>query len=258
MASNLPSNTIGKATESLRAFMSQADQNDTTVDREEARTVEHETVKPSQHEEITTAVDKEVHQDHYHRTVQPIKEREVLPDKHSFKQNQTKHKEFDNRDDTAARKHQQESGKFHDEREVEATKYTKEQAQTKQGEHIHHHIHETVQPVINKETFQREVVHTINPVHETHHLAARDHGTTTAPEIDASQYKTKAGTQRGGATHTRGYMKGQPQDMGGVENTVKETGLKGKPGNMDFDPEDEGVAGHQEPSILSGLNPFSK
>ncbi|KAI1852815.1 hypothetical protein JX266_002356 [Neoarthrinium moseri] len=258
MASNLPSNPLGKAKESIQGFMSQAGEHDTTVERKEERPVKHETVKPMQHEEVNTAVDKEVHKDHYHRTVQPVKDKQVLPEKHSFKRNQTENREFDYRDNKAAERAQREAAKFHDERNVEGTRYSKENAPTQQGEHMHHHIHETIQPVINKETIQPEVVHTLNPIHETHHMAAEHHGATMNPEISMSEYQRGAGAHAG--TRETEYMRGQPKDMGGVKATASgKQAMKNKQPGSGFNPEDEGVAGQeQESSILSGLNPWSK
>lgn len=167
---------------------------DKTVHKKEAPVVEHETVKPSQHKEVETVVDKEVHQDHFHRTIQPMKDKEVLPTKHTYKEKDVEQKEFDHRDDAAAKKDEVEGSKIKDERNVDATKYSEEHSLTDKGEHIHHHIHETIQPVINKTTIQPEVVHVVEPVHETHHLKAEHHGTTTKPEIDVSDYKKDHGT----------------------------------------------------------------
>lgn len=107
-----------------------------TIHKEKAAAVEHETVKTREHEKVDTVVDKEVHQDHYHRTVVPVKDKNVLPTKHTYKENEEE-REFDHRDDTAATKAKQEGEQFKNEKEIEATKHTKQVAPTQQNETVH-------------------------------------------------------------------------------------------------------------------------
>src|SRR4051794_3723329 len=63
-----PTTTMEKTKKAVDDFMSQAGRHDTTVTESTAPAVEHQTIRPNQHEEINTAVDQEIHQDHYHRT----------------------------------------------------------------------------------------------------------------------------------------------------------------------------------------------
>lgn len=49
------------------------------------------------------------------------------------------------------------------------------------GTHYHHHVHETVQPIIYKETHVPEVVHTSIPIHEKHYYQAEHHGISALP-----------------------------------------------------------------------------
>lgn len=158
MASTLPPGALGKAADSIKAFMSQSvedntgsndletstsqnqtvksHENDTTIHKHVEPTVEHETLKPHEHEKVNTVLEKEIHQDHYHRTIQPVKDEKVLPTKHTFKENET-NREFDHRDDDAVKKSQQEGTQFHDERKIDQTTRTKEREPTQQGEHVH-------------------------------------------------------------------------------------------------------------------------
>lgn len=53
-----------KAKQAIRDFTSKSGHHDTTVHSATAPAVEHETVRPQQHENINTAIDREVHQDH--------------------------------------------------------------------------------------------------------------------------------------------------------------------------------------------------
>ena len=130
----------------------------TSVDEVVNPAVTQETVRPHRHEETTQAVDREVHQHHYHTTVQPVKHNETLPEKHSHVQLPTEHKEFrhENDDDT---KHRvtSELGRFQNHSQTHETTHTQQAAPTVSGERVHHHVHETVVPVIQKETVRPEV-----------------------------------------------------------------------------------------------------
>lgn len=105
----------------------------------------------TRHENVQTAVDKEIHQDHYHTSVQPVHDREILPEKHSHNLVGTEHRSFEHGD---ARQDEErlarEAGQFRDERAVGDTKHTHSVAPAVAGEHIHHHVHETIQPVVQK------------------------------------------------------------------------------------------------------------
>jgi len=189
---------MDKVKAALTDFTSRSGHHDTTVHEAVAPAVTHETVKPHQHEEINTAVDREVHQDHYHRTVQPVQDREVLPETHTAKLGTVQHREFDHRDhDSVKRNLAQEQAGFRNERVVEGTTASQSVAPTIGGEHVHHHIHETIQPVVNKEVIQPNVVHTTVPIHEVHHNKATHHGTTALPTMTMDEFKHKGGSLSG-------------------------------------------------------------
>ncbi|KAI0475717.1 hypothetical protein GGR56DRAFT_675824 [Xylariaceae sp. FL0804] len=207
---------MNKAKDSLKGFMSKTGHHDTTVHKSEAPAVEHETVKPTQHENINTAVDKEIHHDHYHSTVQPIADQEVLPEKHSTRLGEVQHRDFDHRDEEGTKARlEQEGRKFANQRVVEDTTHTQSMAPVEQGEHHHHHIHETVQPVVHKETVQPHVVHTTVPIHETHHEEAQHHGTSSLPAMTMDDYK-RGGGVLGGAKEKFSQFSGQPHERGGI------------------------------------------
>ncbi|KAF3006322.1 hypothetical protein E8E14_001979 [Neopestalotiopsis sp. 37M] len=177
----------------------------TTVHKSKAPAIQHETVKPMEHQQHATEIDKDIHQDHYHRTVQPVKDKKVMPTKHTYNETEDS-RHYDHRDDTAAKQFEQEGAQFRNLREVEGTRRTQESAPARATENIHHHVHETVQPVINRETIQPEVIHTKHNVHETHHLNAQHHATTTAPEIDMASYEG-TGTGSAGTAGKKGRGK---------------------------------------------------
>ncbi|KAK5655559.1 hypothetical protein OQA88_5490 [Cercophora sp. LCS_1] len=64
---------------------------------------------------------------------------------------------------------------------VADTTHTQSQAPVVSGEQTHHHVHEVIQPLVQREVIQPEVVRTTVPIHEVHHEAAHHHGTTTLP-----------------------------------------------------------------------------
>ncbi|KAG9787669.1 hypothetical protein KCU95_g7737, partial [Aureobasidium melanogenum] len=167
---------MDSAKAAVKEFMSKSGHHDTTVHEKVAPAVTHESHQLQQHEQIQTAIDKEVHQDHYHTSIQPIKDREVLPEQHHHNLAAVEHRSFEHGNDAQVKERlAAEAAQFRDERtELEAV-HSKSIAPTIGGEHIHHHVHETIQPVVNKETIEPHVVHTTVPIHEVHHNAAQHH-----------------------------------------------------------------------------------
>lgn len=93
------------------------------------------------------------------------------------------------------------AAKYTSERNVLDTEYSTSSGPVLTGQRIHHHVHHHVQPVIQKETIQPEVVHTTIPVHETHQAAPIYHETTILPvktmdEFLGGQSDLKASTPR--------------------------------------------------------------
>jgi len=266
----------------LTDFTHKSGHHDTTVHEAVAPAVVHETVKPHQHEEINTAVDKEVHQDHYHRTVQPVKDREVLPETHTAKLGAVQHREFDHRDhDSTKRNLVQEQAQFRDERRVEGTTQSQSVAPTIGGEHVHHHIHETIQPVVNKEVIQPNVVHTTVPIHEVHHNAATHHETTALPAMTMGEFKSKGGVLSGREERFDEF-EGVPKNIGGgtaggfghirdtehshsgsahhkhgdFDNTTNHGSLTGaRSHDSDRQHHDSTSTGHKKPGLMDKLNP---
>ncbi|CAJ2503434.1 Uu.00g108280.m01.CDS01 [Anthostomella pinea] len=232
------------AKDAIKGFMSRSGQHTTTVHETAAPAVQHEVVKPTQHEEVNTALDKEVHQDHYHHKVQPVQDREVLPEQHTHNVAAVEHRDFDHRDNDKTRQAlEAEAAKFKDERVIQETARSQSHAAAVQGEHVHHHVHETVQPVVHKETIQPSVVHTAVPIHETHHNAAKHHATSTLPPVNMSEYK-KQGGALGGKEERFGSFEGEPSvqssSIGGATGTHRtETPVRGT-SHGDFNPLDAG------------------
>ncbi|KUI54237.1 hypothetical protein VP1G_01662 [Cytospora mali] len=175
--------------------------------------VQHEHVQPTQHEKVYRPMDKEVHREHHHTTVQPITDKEVLPEKHSHIHENTEHKEFRHGDhdrikDTLSKEHAR-LGLEHT-REVGSTTRTAAEAPTAQGEHVHHHVHEHVQPVIEKDVIQPHVVHHTKPVHEVHHHEPTHHSATTLPPVSIDEFKRQGGHVQGETGVRRDDFRGEP------------------------------------------------
>lgn len=207
---------MDKAKAALDDFMSKSGHHDTTVHETVAPHVKSETVKPHRHEDIHTAIDKEVHQDHYHHTIQPVKDREVLPEQHTAQLGAVQHREFDHRDaEHTKRNLAAKQAAFKDERIVQETTHSQSAAPTVGGEHIHHHIHETIQPVVQKETIQPNVVHTTVPIHEVHHNVATHHESSELPAMTMDEFKQKGGVLGGRGERYDGF-EGEPKHIGGT------------------------------------------
>ncbi|KAI9752366.1 MAG: hypothetical protein M1815_000578 [Lichina confinis] len=194
---------------------------DTTVHENVAPAVVNETVKKTRHDEIQTAVvkaddpsataDREVHQDHHHTTVQPIKDREVLPETHKHHVAPVQERHLDHGNDADIRRRlEQERARFHDTRVEAPTVQSQSTAPTVAGEHVHHHVHETIQPVLQKEVIQPTVVHTTVPVHEVHHKEPVHHTASALPAVSLSDYQRQGGTLSGRNERIDGF-EGEPK-----------------------------------------------
>jgi len=224
----------------------------TDVDEYVNPAVVSETVKPHRHEEVQEAVDREVHQDHYHTTVQPIAHKEHLPEKHTHNIIPQVHREIkhDNEAETKQRV-ARELGQFQNTSTTHQTTHSTQAAPTVTGEHVHHHVHETVQPVIHKETIQPEVVHTTVPIHETHHAGAQHHGLSALPMKTLDEFKHAGGVIGGSKTHTHEEYDGAPRPYNEKLSTTIEKVLPGHHGSHTGT--DSGLTGSHHNGTNSGL-----
>lgn len=219
-----------KAKAAAQSFISKAGHHDTTVDERIAPAVTHETVNKQHHEERMAAIDREVHKDHYHTTVQPVKDREVLPEQHQHRVIPVEHREHHHGKDQAIKDSlAAEQAKFQDTRTQGKTTETHSTGAAVAGEHVHHHVHEVIQPVLQKETIQPSTVHTTVPIHEVHHKDPQHHSGTTLPAVNLDQFKAQGGTLTGrGEKHE--HFSGEPRTTGatagsvGLDNTSGTTG----------------------------------
>jgi len=158
-------------------------------DAEVAPAVEHTHVKKQHETREQTFVEKEKHQDHYHTTIQPLKDSEVLPEKHDSTQ-ETEHKNINKDDGRAKAKAEADRAGFEstsEEKQFESS--TK--VPTQEEEHVHHHLHETVQPVIEKEVIDPSVTHKRVDVKEKIQEPSTNEGVTTNSAISADEFQHK-------------------------------------------------------------------
>ncbi|KAF2206474.1 hypothetical protein CERZMDRAFT_91959 [Cercospora zeae-maydis SCOH1-5] len=194
------------AKNAVKSFIHKDGKHDTTVHEKVNPAVTNETVTRQQEDRITTAVDKEVHQDHYHTSVQPVKDTQVLPEKHHHNLAGVEHRNFEHDDASQVKqKLAAEQARFKD----TSTRVEGEHRTTTQpvvaGEHVHHHVHEQIQPVVNKQTIEPHVVHTTVPIHEVHHNASQHHSTTALPAMSMSEFKANGGSLTGREERTDAF-----------------------------------------------------
>ncbi|MCJ1312946.1 hypothetical protein MMC25_006622 [Agyrium rufum] len=202
------------AKEAINRFMHKAGHNDTTVHEKVAPAVVNETLSKHRHEEATTAIDREVHQDHYHTSVQPVKDREVLPEEHQHNIIPVEHRSHDHGDAAAVKQRlEQEAARFTNTTTEGRTKESHSVAPVIAGEHVHHHVHETIQPVVQKETIQPSVVHTTIPIHEVHNNEAKHHSATALPALSMADFKRQGGSLTGREERYDGF-EGEPKALG--------------------------------------------
>jgi len=203
-----------KAKAAVSNFLSKDGHHETTVHETVNPAITKEVVKPEHHEHVQKAVDREVHQHHHHTSVQPITHQEVLPEKHAHNIANTEHREIKHgNDDHVRQRLEAERAQFKNVKEVGDTHHTSSTAPVATGEHIHHHVHENIQPVIQKETIQPSVVHTTIPVHEVHHNEAKHHTATTLPTVTMTDFQ-KQGGSLGGRDERTDRFQGEPRAVG--------------------------------------------
>lgn len=202
-----------RAKAAVGEIMHRAGHHDTTVHEKVAPAVVNETIKKTRHEEVQTAIDREVHQDHYHTSIQPIKDREILPEQHQYNVAAPQERVISHGDEAAVRARlEQERAQFHSTRTEAGTIQTQAVAPTIAGEHVHHHVHETIQPVVQKEVIQPSVVHTTVPIHEVHRNEPKVHSVTALPAVSMSEFQRNGGTLSGREERTDAF-EGDPKPV---------------------------------------------
>jgi len=189
-----------KTTSSTTTTTTDAPIVDRTVDQRILAPVVHEHITKKEQEDIQTVIEKEEHQDIYHTTVQPVKDTEIKPEQHKYEQAAVANREFDHDDASRVQARlAEEAAQFRNTVSEGETQRTRVVEPEVVSEHKHIHIHETIQPVIEKETVVPTVIHTTVPIHEVHHEASVFEGTSVAPVMTAEEFKKLGGKVAGAA-----------------------------------------------------------
>lgn len=89
----------------------------------------------------------------------------------------------------------------------------------------HPDIHETIQPVVQKEVIEPSVVHTTIPVHEIHHKSVVE-DTTSLPTLSMAEYKSQGGPLTG-SERRRDSFEGPPEHLGKALDSGNDLGTIG-------------------------------
>lgn len=132
-----------------------------------------------------------------------------MPTEHKHEQLATehRHREIPMAEEDAARHQKMHTG-ITDHQKIAPTERTTVEGGTNTHHLTHHHIHESIQPVIQRETVQPSVIHTTKNVHE--HVTDRPivHDQTVEPTLSINQFKDKVGHLTGGhSTSHHEHMK---------------------------------------------------
>jgi len=229
---------MDKAKAAVGSFLHRDGKHDTTVHETVNPAVQNEHVTRTQHEKSQLAIDREVHQDHHHTSVQPIHDREVLPEQHTHNMADVEHRQIKHGNDSHVKERlAAEAAQFKNTRTVGETQHTSSRGDTIAGEHVHHHVHENIQPVIQKEVIQPHVVHNTIPVHEVHQNEPKHHTATQLPAVSMSEFRAQGGHLDGREERTDGF-KGEPKAVGGT------LGGKGAHGTTSLTENDSSRHGH--------------
>lgn len=170
----------------------------------------------TERDELQTAIDREVHQDHYHTSVQPVQDRQVLPEQHIDRVAPVENRSFQHGNpDQVKQRLAAEAAQFKNSKHVSEVEHTSVTSPTISGEHVHHHVHEIIQPVVQKETIQPSVVHTTIPIHEVHQNEPKHHSASQLPAVTMEDFKRQGGYLTGREEHTDSF-EGEPKSVGGT------------------------------------------
>ncbi|KAI0111286.1 hypothetical protein GGR51DRAFT_72293 [Nemania sp. FL0031] len=163
-----------------------------SIERETAPAVQHETVQKKHMQREQKVVDRERHQDHYKTTVQPLQEREVMPERHMYEQADVQERHINNERERDARTMlERKQAQFKDTRAEYGTRGETVQEPTVTSERTMHHLHETIQPVVEKETVMPSVTHKKIPVKETVQDPSLDEGVTINPPMSREEFEAR-------------------------------------------------------------------
>lgn len=262
---------MDRAKDAVAAHLEPHNHHSVDIEQVSSPAVTHERVQSAEHHNITTAIDREIHQHHYQTHVQPVAHKEVLPEQHHHKVRdvETRHHHHGKDAETEAALAEQ-AAKFRDTQEVLPTKVSQSH-NTAVGEHVHHHIHDVIQPVIEQETVQQHVVHETIPIHERIDKEPVMHSGNVLPMMTKEAFLAGGGHSLEGGHHNKEHIDytGDPLKIKGnssvgFQHAHRHEGLgtTGAPGEMGTETGLAGAAGitgghHHHHHGASGAGPHS-
>ncbi|KAK3721026.1 hypothetical protein LTR37_003316 [Vermiconidia calcicola] len=212
------------AQNAVKEFMTKNGHHDTTVHELVRPAIYHTTITHNTREEEATAVDRELHQDHYHTSIQPITDEETVEEQHHEHILPVESRTFEHDDrEEVQRRLNTEQAKFRDHVQRIEGHRTKETVPVVAGEHYHHHVHEVIQPVVNKHTVEPHVIHSLVRVREIHHQAAQHHQVSTLPAVSMAEFMKQGGILTG-REERYDWFEGTPRSVGGELGHAHTTG----------------------------------
>ncbi|OBT59162.1 hypothetical protein VE04_00895 [Pseudogymnoascus sp. 24MN13] len=220
----------GKTKETITSFLGRDGQADTTVHEIINPAVIREHVQRTNHEERQKIIDREVHQDHHHISIQPVGDQEILPETHEtniapVETHEIKH----GNEKHVLERLAAERAQFHNTRDVAETRTTTSTGPTVAGEHIHHHVHETIQPVVERDILEPHVIHNTFPIHEIHINEAKHHSASSLPEVTLAEFQRQGGTLNGREERVDSFS-GAPRSIDDAVTDSKHNNVLGGPG----------------------------
>ncbi|KFY69503.1 hypothetical protein V496_00180 [Pseudogymnoascus sp. VKM F-4515 (FW-2607)] len=220
----------GKTKETITSFLGRDGEADTTVHETINPAVIREHIQRTNHEERQKIIDREVHQDHHHISIQPVRDSEILPETHEtniapVETHEIKHgNEKHVLERLAAERNQ-----FRDTRDVAETRTTSSAGPTVAGEHIHHHVHETIQPVVERDILEPHIIHNTFPIHEIHINEAKHHSASSLPEVTLAEFQRQGGTLTGREERVDSFS-GAPRSIDDAVTDSQHNKILGGPG----------------------------
>jgi len=188
------------ATEAVSGFLHKNNHHSVDIEQTSSPAVTHERLQEAKHENVTVAHDREIHQHHHQTHVQPIQDKVIEPEQHHHNIIPIEHREHHhNKDAEVERTLAEQQAQFRNEQEVLPTQHSKSN-NTVVGEHVHHHIHDTIQPVIERERHQQHVVHTTVPIHERIEHEPVIHSGNVLPTKTLSEFEAAGHSLTGHST----------------------------------------------------------
>jgi len=174
----------------------------TTVDSNIQPEVVHETVKPIEQIETVKNVVEERDIHHHQHRILPVVDRAQAETKHESVNLGTEHRHHEQKMADADRARlQQMHHAVKDEQVVAPTERHVTEIGGATKELVNHHIHETIQPVIEREVVAPTVVHQQATVHHHIHEKPVVHDQTVEPTLSMSEFQSKFGNV-GAPTHS--------------------------------------------------------